>query len=298
MHDACTCLNCGHHVALRFCPHCGQEHKEAADMALRPLLSELAAEWVSWDSKMLRTLGALLFQPGRLSAEYNAGRRARYLSPLRLYLVVSALFFLVLSSHSAKFDPGIHNNGSSGKVTGTVNLGGQKLDMATLPATVAVFDTRQRIKPLPQPMRTIARQIVKARANGQTFVQSLNAQFLEDAPRAMFLLFPAFALLLKLTYRRQKRYYVEHLIFALHSHAFTFLVLAGLVLWPNKWSGDGTAQGVFTLLIAAYLLVALHRVYGQGWGKTFAKFCWLGFNYLFLLTFTLLLALGAAFLTA
>ena len=100
-----------------------------------------------------------------------------------------------------------------------------------------------------------------------------------------------------LTYRRQKRYYVEHLIFALHSHAFTFLVLTIVALVP-AFNGDGPGPLLVMGVLAVYLYLALRRVYGQGWGKTFAKFCWLGFNYLFLLTFALLLALCAAFLFA
>ena len=217
--------------------------------------------------------------------------------PLRLYLVISALFFLVLGQKQLSPVHVDTNSRDKAQMNGTIHIGGQTIDMATLPRTVPEFDKQQRVTPLPFPLRTIARQVVKARADGKTFAQSLITQFLDDAPKAMFALLPAFALLLALTYRRQRRYYVEHLIFALHAHAFTFLVLTGVALWP-AFDGNGPGPVVVMGALAVYLLVALRRVYGQGWGKTFAKFCWLAWNYLFLLTFTLLLALGAAFLFA
>lgn len=104
------CLNCGRAADGNFCAHCGQEVKDHT-VALRPLLTDLMAEIVSWDSKLLRTVKALVFQPGFLTNEYNAGRRVPYLSPLKLYLTVSVLFFLVLSwkaplSQFITVDPG------------------------------------------------------------------------------------------------------------------------------------------------------------------------------------------------
>ncbi len=112
----------------------------------------------------------------------------------------------------------------------------------------------------------------------------------------MFVLLPAFALLLKLTYFRTKRLYVTHLIFALHTHAFVFLLLTLTLLLPA--AAHGSALGIASLLTIAYLFAALKTVYGQNWGRTLLAFGWLGFNYVFLLSFAFLLALGAAFLLA
>ena len=90
------CLNCGAATPGNFCAECGQENKDHT-VALKPLLADLLAEQVSWDSRLLRTLTALVIRPGFLTNEYNAGRRAAYLSPLKLYLTVSVLFFLLLA---------------------------------------------------------------------------------------------------------------------------------------------------------------------------------------------------------
>ncbi len=90
------CLNCGAATEGNFCAYCGQENKDHT-VALKPLLHDLLAETISWDSKLLRTVVPLLGRPGFLTNEYNAGRRVPYLSPLKMYLTVSVLFFLLLA---------------------------------------------------------------------------------------------------------------------------------------------------------------------------------------------------------
>lgn len=79
----------------RFCPSCGQSVKTFS----RPWLEmarELLAEALDWDGRMARSLGLLLTRPGFLSQEYISGKRVTYTSPVRMYLVISLLFFLVL----------------------------------------------------------------------------------------------------------------------------------------------------------------------------------------------------------
>lgn len=123
----------------------------------------------------------------------------------------------------------------------------------------------------------------------------------EVLPATMFVLLPIVALLFKIWYLFAKKYYIEHLIFALHNHSFIF-VSALLILLLNTaagWAepgGEGritTAVSWFTSAIAiwipVYLFVSLKRVYSQGWGMTLAKFALIGFSY------TLLLGLTTAF---
>ncbi|MEO8810682.1 MAG: DUF3667 domain-containing protein [Rhodanobacter sp.] len=132
----------------------------------------------------------------------------------------------------------------------------------------------------------------------------LLGQFLAILPGTMFFMLPAFALLLKLFYLFRRRLYVEHLIVALHSHAFLFLSLLlgtlihllGVVLKPHSpW-----LSGPLNLLIAAlwvwaplYLLIMQKRVYRQGWPMTLLKYFFLGWCYCWLLGLALA---GAAIL--
>ena len=91
-----ACLNCGHPLEGRFCSECGQKRTEP-DPRLRELAHEAADELLHWDGKLVRTLGALFRTPGFLTREYLAGRRARYVSPVKLYLTASVVYFAVLA---------------------------------------------------------------------------------------------------------------------------------------------------------------------------------------------------------
>lgn len=120
-------------------------------------------------------------------------------------------------------------------------------------------------------------------------------------PPAMFVLVPVFAVLLKLFYVFRRRLYMEHLIVALHSHAFLFLslllitVTGMLSTWlrPHAaWTGYalGLLQGALILWIPTYLLVMQKRIYRQGWPMTVLKFWCVGWCYLWLLAIALIVA--------
>ena len=120
-------------------------------------------------------------------------------------------------------------------------------------------------------------------------------------PPTMFVLIPAFAILLKLFYVFRRRLYMEHLIVALHSHAFMFLsllliTLAGMLstwLRPHAaWTGYalGWIQALLMLWVPTYLLIMQKRVYRQGWPMTVLKFWFIGWCYFWLLMFALVVA--------
>jgi hypothetical protein len=98
--------------------------------------------------------------------------------------------------------------------------------------------------------------------------------FLQTLPQTFFVLLPLFALLLKLVLVLQARLYMEHLIVALHSHAFLcicLLLLVGLdslrgLLAPGLVQSMLTgAERVLLLWMPVYLFLAQKRVYRQGW---------------------------------
>ncbi len=345
------CLNCDAPVSGHYCSHCGQETHDQS-VALGTLASEMASELASFDSKLVRTVLPLLLRPGFLTNEFNLGRRVRYLSPLKMYLVISALFFLALSRLApvqhmnlghisdrpaqTKLRQAAYQSASaqiSTEITQAktpqdraalkqaqaklatalgqaspaskpakppnslhVTLGPSDIATDTLPATVALYDARQAALPPPRRDTGIKRFLIRRVIKTNQSPQELAQGFVDDLPRMMFVLLPAFALLLRVTYWRTKRLYVSHLIFALHTHAFVFLLLTAALLLPSALHGP--ALGISAALTAAYLLAALKVVYRQAWGRTLLAFGWLGFNYLFLLTSAFLLTLGAAFLLA
>jgi hypothetical protein len=104
-----------------------------------------------------------------------------------------------------------------------------------------------------------------------------------NIPRAMFVFLPLLALIMKLLYWRPKRYYVEHLLFMVHNHAFVFLVLALVMLvglipfvgdyaWPVYWAAF--------FYMAWYIYRAMRNYYGQGRALTLAKYFALGWTYI------------------
>jgi hypothetical protein len=113
-------------------------------------------------------------------------------------------------------------------------------------------------------------------------VRALIQDLLEYAPHMVFVLLPVFALLLKLLYIRRHHFYAEHFVFALHVHAFVFLMMTLMFVLP--WDAVNLP---IVLWIVVYVWLAMKRVYGQGWLRTTAKWWTLGWLYFFALLFGL-----------
>jgi len=89
-----SCRNCETPLADAFCPKCGQKNVDL-ERPLPELLGEVMRETFDVDGRAMRTLTTLFRHPGELSRQFLAGRRKLYSSPIRLYLVISLLFFVV-----------------------------------------------------------------------------------------------------------------------------------------------------------------------------------------------------------
>lgn len=97
--DSQSCLNCGAPLSGQYCGQCGQR-SASRFISLWGLLSDAFGDLFELDSRLWRTVVPLLVRPGLLTKEYLQGRRARYMPPFRMYLVLSLVFFVV-----AFFDP-------------------------------------------------------------------------------------------------------------------------------------------------------------------------------------------------
>ncbi|NND00953.1 MAG: DUF3667 domain-containing protein, partial [Gammaproteobacteria bacterium] len=91
-----NCPNCTALLHGEYCADCGQ-HQKGIDRFFLSLVNEAFEDIFSLNSRSWRTVSALLFKPGYLSNEYFRGRRARYVSPIRLYFITSIAFFVLLS---------------------------------------------------------------------------------------------------------------------------------------------------------------------------------------------------------
>ena len=97
--DHPNCLNCGTELRGQYCGSCGQRARGRL-ISLWELLQDAFGDLFEIDSRLWRTLIPLLIRPGRLTLDYLEGKRARYMPPFRMYLVLSVVFFVV-----AFFDP-------------------------------------------------------------------------------------------------------------------------------------------------------------------------------------------------
>jgi hypothetical protein len=100
------CENCGAQLTGRFCSQCGQP---AIDYrrSFRHVIVDVLDSFLNWDSKFFATIVWLIVRPWHLTNEFLAGRRVRYLHPLRLYLLASILFFFAVTygAKSLHLDP-------------------------------------------------------------------------------------------------------------------------------------------------------------------------------------------------
>ncbi len=245
-------------------------------------------DYLTVDSKIFRSVKALLFKPGFLTNEYLAGRRARYVSPLRLYLVATFLFFFIVTINSKI--PTEMNRIADGQ-SGTVNKdslinqiekhGGDSIPASARDKMRNAIDSsfkyppeKQEIEPgIPSSSESKDKisQLIRRKADylsslGEKGKRLLWREILNLIPKILFLLLPVFALSLKLLYIRKKAFYVEHLIYALHFHAFIFLILIPAVLFPGTYSGIAAAFSIFL-----YFLISLHNVYRQSYLISFIK---------------------------
>jgi hypothetical protein len=281
------CLNCGEPVHENYCGRCGQENEDRTT-GLKPLLSDFLSEIASFDSKLVRTIKPLIFQPGRLTNAYNEGKRVSYLSPLKMYLVASVIFFITLAY---KLPVGIIKTDQAPperQVGTTVKTGSSSPD----PENMEEFERWARDPEIAKKQSRFERYLTQKVLHVKEDPKAFIARMLDNVPKMMFVLLPFFALILKLIYIRSRRLYVEHLIFALHCHAFVFLVIAGSQL-TSYWL---VALGA-VIWMSAYLFFAMVRVYRQSFMKTLLKFGILSATYMLVLGLSLLGVLFVTFAT-
>jgi hypothetical protein len=105
-----NCLNCGATVAERYCSRCGQENVEPKE-SIGHLVGHFFADITHFDSKIFTTLKDLIWRPGFLTREYVEGRRVAYLNPIRMYIFISAIFFVALFAENR--ESGDHSEGET-----------------------------------------------------------------------------------------------------------------------------------------------------------------------------------------
>lgn len=99
---AAVCVSCGTAILGPWCAGCGQRNDDMRRSSF-VLFKDFMKDTFSFDGRMWRTLGLLAAAPGAVPSNYSHGKRSRYTPPVRLFLVVSFLFFLTLSLTKTMF---------------------------------------------------------------------------------------------------------------------------------------------------------------------------------------------------
>jgi hypothetical protein len=293
---------------------CGQRHEPHVH-SIRHFAGEAFESITHADSRLWRTLWYLLARPGRLTLEFFAGKRIAYLPPFRLYLVISLLFFLV-----AGLPEGVAvdvDGTPTGNRVESMNQAAKALetDLADTPgaaqaaAAIRAQAAREKAaldgdkapqtgmqddnvvteickgfeKPDPTANRNYARLYEFCKRTAKDRGRALGEAVVHNIPRAMFVFLPLLALVMKLMYWRPPRYYVEHLLFLVHNHAFVFLALAILNLLkliPVVGEHLGLLEFAIWLYMIWYIFRAMRVYYGQSRALTSAKYVSIGLSYI------------------
>ncbi|MXV50528.1 DUF3667 domain-containing protein [Pedobacter sp. HMF7647] len=92
-----NCLNCERHVDEHYCSRCGQPNLELKE-SFWHFIGHSIGHYFHFDNKFFQTLKPLLIKPGQVTLDYLAGKRARYINPVSMYILVSIVYFLVVYS--------------------------------------------------------------------------------------------------------------------------------------------------------------------------------------------------------
>ena len=269
-----TCANCGATLAGKYCQDCGQKRFVESDRRFGHLLHQFIESATDLDSRVWRSLRALMFQPGLLSREYFLGRRARWLAPIPLFLAVNVVYFLA-PLHGGDLTLQF-NQQVSGRVRtlasepADTKLTGQQLaanGQAHTRFTTRLVDQRVR-------QRDLHARAASGGAEGYSY-RDLRLAYdakADDVSKALIILHVPFAALALLLLVR-RRYFSEHFVFALHFFAFALIALQiaaqvyGLMklLLPDDRMALAILDWSARVVFPGYIILAVRRAYGMGW---------------------------------
>jgi hypothetical protein len=262
------CENCGTLLSGPYCAKCGQP---AIDYrrSFGHVLVDVLNEFLNWDSKFFATIALLILKPWRLTNEFLAGKRVRYVHPLRLYLLASILFFFAVNygARDLRFEPGKLGPKDRAELEADLKKGDlppaarEKLEAllqessptpdsspstnaASPPPGAGTDKQRQEYGKIGErpfvafdqaKSTTPFERWIEGRAKEKmgehgTKMGLFIATLFSNLPYMMLCCIPLFALVLKVLYVRRRIFYIDHLIYALHIHTFAYVGIMLIVL--------------------------------------------------------------------
>ncbi|MEZ0326436.1 MAG: DUF3667 domain-containing protein [Fimbriimonas sp.] len=229
--DDAICPNCDAHHSGAYCPTCGQKRPAVSDLSASRFIADVFEAVTNTESKLLRTLRALLLAPGRLTLDYFQGKRQRYLKPVQLFVACNVWFFLMQSV--------------TGFNTFTTPLGVQLNGLPYSPLVKA----------------TVFRIYSASGLSEQVFASKFNAISADLAKTLIFVMLPLFALILLPLLWKRGFSYGQHLIFAAHLYSF-LLVVMPLVQLFGRLMTMRQLDVIVAVAVGVYGFLAVRRTYG------------------------------------
>ena len=250
------CPTCGVGVSGKFCPSCGEKKFSPADLSIRHFFMHALGEFFHFDSKIFRSFRFLFTRPGFLSAEYARGCRKPYLHPFQVFFIANLIYFFLQP------------------LTGWTGL-----------KTPLHVHTHMSLYG-PLATRLVSERVAAKGISEPHFTDTFNHVVDLQARSLVLLMVPMFALVLWALEWRERRFFGEHLAFALHFYAFwiltMFLILFGFttpVLLFLRHQGivfrEGTLDRSFYLagqvITLVYLFLAIRAFYRDSRAFALAK---------------------------
>ena len=314
-----TCLNCRHVVEQKYCPNCGQENTDSRK-TFHHLFIHFFEDLTHYENAFWKTIRNLLFKPATLTKEYLSGKRLSYLAPVRLYIFISFITFLLIalfpshvSENLAKSEKEISSNFEKSSKDKTENLKDkdyfQSQTMKQVNKNYFQLQTMKEIDSIQKYGKeseklsdfeywTYEKAVHVTEHNTKAeIIEKFIESFVHNIPKILFIIMPFFAFFLWIFHNKKKWYYFDHGIFTLHY--FSFLLLIFLILFIVQKITDllGSGFGFIAditnfagiLWMSYYFYPAHHRFYGESRIVSFIKsvilFCINSIFILFLLTF-------------
>ncbi len=293
------CKNCNksQNIEDKFCSNCGQ--KNISKLNMKFVFGEVFQTLFNLDSKVFRSLRFLIFKPGFLTKEYVEGRRVSYLPPIRIYIVLSFIFFFSISvfdvneNSTSNFSVSIPkadqnnlsitNNKDSVPDGVKFTIGGENVIIPTSELKRMQYDGTldkgldSLTAEMPKFAGYVSRKMALTKLDDKGFMDVLRDQF----SLFLILFLPFFALLYATIFSQSKKGFVGHLIFNLHLNSLVlFVLLSDLLIGSIIGSND-----IINLVWIAFMIVYVLTYLIKAVMVFYQRKLWVALYKLFLLLF-------------
>ena len=298
------CVSCGSQILDIYCGNCGQKNDDLRRSLWR-LIGESLGGIFSFESRVWRTWGALLLKPGQVARQYANGARTKYSPPIRIYLVVSFLFFAFLAIAKINlFAVAISPSPEKAKELGIelpVRNQEKILTINDFSYELLFFQSQSKFEEASNPkflnlaIKALEKEIEQGDTDNdqvpiegfKTFLKDpdkFNSIFNTWLPRILFFMVPIAMLLGAIFIRGPNALLYDHLIHAIYIHAMLFSAFLMAILLSRILSGPLIAK-ILIGAFALYLPLSLKHMFKRGWIKTIFTTIMVGLVYsLILLT--------------